>query len=442
MKKLYLIPLFLFTLFFSLNKVHADTSMLDVDYDVSGGIVSGYSYSQMVSLYNSNADIITDMFENQYNTWLSTYSNTYPYYYTKIYWYSTTNFELSFYGLTSLPSITYDNIYLLPYNLVSNARYNGSSINYTSFDVHTSSNTFYYYSSNEGYIYINRYFYSNFDLRFAGFPSSITSIGYETSPSSYNRQWLSDINSPVTSLYDFFQLSFLNEYSPVSYTEVNLNNYAYVIVSLKDYTNLISPVEFYVKGQLCLTPVYDYGQREKQVTDRCSVVYSDFTPVRAYISSSELQNGIVFYLSGYDTSIDNIVKIDTNVFNISYVTSENASEPVVIIDGRPYSAIPYQNLTSSALINEENDYIPGLSCALGDYNCYYEQQEIEFSDIFTHPLEVLQNVWSSISSIFVLISAFISLLPTTLQAFLFSAFMLAIVLGLIKIILGQEVNYV
>lgn len=57
------------------------------------------------------------------------------------------------------------------------------------------------------------------------------------------------------------------------------------------------------------------------------------------------------------------------------------------------------------------------------------------TDIFNNPIRTLESVWSNIVSIFNLIGDFIILIPSPLREFLVSAFMLAIVLGILKILL-------
>lgn len=442
MKKISLILVFtIMTLFAYVNNVSADSSSFLVNYDPSSGLLNNYSYSQMKAYYENYSDAILDIFENRYNDWLENYSSTYPYYFVNLVWNTSTSFQLEFVATSTLPTIPYlDPNYNIPFQLWSFSSYSTSNVHYGEFTVNPGSFTFYskYNNQNKSHLYANRYFYSNFNLYFSGFPSSITDLAYETftDNNTITRSWLTDANAPVTNLYDYFGLSFLEEYSPSNYVDVNLNDYAYVVISLKDYTNLISPVEFYVKGQLCATPVYDYGMREKTVTDRCSVTYSDFTPVRLYISTTDLQNKIVFYLSAFDTSISNIVKVDANIFDISYITSNNASEPTIIVDGRPYSVIPYQDLTTSATKNEEADFIPGVTCAIGDINCQAEASGMDISDLFSKPLELLESLWSSITTFFTIITTFITILPPTLQTFLYVSFMLAVILGIIKIIIG------
>lgn len=232
-----------------------------------------------------------------------------------------------------------------------------------------------------------------------------------------------------------------------NYVEVNLNNYPYIALSLKDYTKEISNSyseysNIYVKGQLCATPVYNYGQTEKKdiitgsKTQACSQYYNDYELTRFYILPSDIKNHAIYYLKAYDTTKDNYVKIDTSYFDITYITEEKKDNPQVNIDGKIYPTLSYDKLTDTSTKSEDEGYVSGVSCAVGDFNCYNEYNSSNvFKDIFDKPLEALKSVWSAIINVFELIKMFIMLLPQTLQSFLYLSFMIAIVLGIIKIIL-------
>lgn len=215
-----------------------------------------------------------------------------------------------------------------------------------------------------------------------------------------------------------------------NYVEVDLNSYPYIILSLKDYskTEEFSAIN-YVKGQYCLTSVYNYGSTEKKdiiegsKNKRCSLYYDNYTPIRTYILNSDLKNNAIYYLKAYDTIKENKVKIDTSVFNIHYVSEEEKNNPIITINGKKHTPKSYDELTDTATKSEDENYADGAS------------EKFTFSDIFTAPLEFLKTIWNSITQFFQVINQFISLLPETLQAFLYMSFMLAIILGLIKIIL-------
>lgn len=238
-------------------------------------------------------------------------------------------------------------------------------------------------------------------------------------------------------------------YSPSdnNYVEINLNNYAYVALSLKDYTKEISNSyseysNVYVKGQLCATPIYNYGQTEKKdiitgsKTQACSQYYNDYELTRFYILPSDIKNHAIYYLKAYDTSKENLVKVDSKYFDISYITEEDKNNPQVSINGKVYPTLSYDQLTDTSTKSEDEGYISGVSCAVGDFNCYEEYNESNvFKDIFDKPLEALKSVWSAIINVFEIIKWFILLLPPTLQSFLYLSFMIAIILGIIKIVL-------
>lgn len=231
------------------------------------------------------------------------------------------------------------------------------------------------------------------------------------------------------------------------YVEVNLNDYEYIALSLKDYSkepenNYSEYSNFYVRGQLCATPVYNYGQTERNKVmsgtqvQSCSEYYNEYTLSRFYILQQDFKNHAIYYIKAYDTSKENKIKIDSSYFNISYITSENKDNPEVLIDGKIYPTLPFDRLTDTSNKSTDEGYISGVSCAVGDFNCYNEYNPSNvFKDIFDKPLEALKSVWSAIINVFNIIQWFILLLPQTLQSFLYLSFMIAIILGIIMIVL-------
>lgn len=276
---------------------------------------------------------------------------------------------------------------------------------------------------------------SNFDLYFYTDYDSVIINNYLDSGNTYILK-NGDILPTIYKGKDFTDKSNL--------VEVDLNSYPYIALSLKDYSKTEEfSVTNYVKGQYCLTPVYDYGLKERKDVltgtkiQRCSLAYTDFTPVRTSILKSDLENHAIYYLKAYNTNIENKAKIDTSVFNIHYITEEEKDNPILTINGKKYSVLPYGNLTDSSTKSEDENYSPGASCSVGDFNCTASimGSDFKWSDIFTGPLDFLKGIWSSVTQVFVVIGYFISLLPVQLQYFLYISFMLAIILGLIKIIL-------
>lgn len=252
-----------------------------------------------------------------------------------------------------------------------------------------------------------------------------------------------DVFPTISSLYDGSYISSQTD----SYKQIDLNNYAYIALSLKDYEDIPSNnssryTNFYVKGQLCVTPVYNYGLTERKdvLTNSkmqgCSQYYDDFTLTRMYILKTDVENHAIYYFKAYDTSKDNILKVDTSIFNITYISEENKDNPEILINNKYYPTLSYDSLTDTATKSESEGYVSGTTCAVGDFNCYSENNsENLFDEIFSSPLDFLKSIWDSVTSIFSLIAEFISLLPVPMQSFLYLSFMIAIILGLLKILL-------
>lgn len=437
--------------FIGINCVNADTSY-DVYYqqeDCSNCNISSKSF--YLDFYDNNSDVISNFIISSINDYNSNFSS-YPYFIVSgipsddI----TSNIVMNFYVLETqeIPSIditSFPNNISLSYVAKSSIIFNKSSgviSSSSSLTSDTGSFPIYYYfndasvGSKRRFLSQN-YFFSNFDYKFLS--SSSSSINYHVE--MIDHHFLSNISSPIPSFYNYLNLDFLSDYVNHTYTEINLNNFSYVALSLKDYSlrndniNQFS-TNIYTKGQLCLTPVYDYGMKEKTEyysgyqVDRCSVVYDDFTPVRTYILKQDLENNAIYYLKAYDTSIENKVKVDTNIFNISYITSENADNPSVNVNGRNYPTIAYDDLSSSSTQSEEQGYVSGQST-----NVLEQFDENFINNFFSSPLNILKSVWGAIVSMLSLITMFIALLPATLQGFLYMSFALAIILGIIKILL-------
>lgn len=251
-----------------------------------------------------------------------------------------------------------------------------------------------------------------------------------------------DVIPTLKNLYDGSYSSLNN-----NYIDINLNDYSYVALGLKDYNTIPDNnntvySNIYVKGQLCITPVYNYGMTERKdiltgtQVQGCSQYYNDFALTRMYILKDDVVNHAIYYIKAYDTSKDNIIKIDKSIFNVSYITEANKDNPQVNINGKIYPTLSYDSLTDTSTKSEEEGYVSGVSCAVGDFNCYnkYNPGNI-FNDLFDKPLDMLKSVWGAIISIFELITEFILLLPPTMQGFLYVAFAISIILGIIKIIL-------
>ena len=388
--------------------------------------------------------------------WEKKYKEDWPYYYIsiiRVYNNDSVDFGIRLGMLKAIPVLSTDNVGIFRFGTFESKSYpglfmyfKGSSLVSEEYNGINSSPYLSWVScSTGGYVnqcateniaynyYLFSYYDSNFDM-LSGFDFNFIVKDIDgTELFSFNKG----------SIIPTYKSKFINK-TDLNYTEINLNNYPYIALSLKDYSKT---EEFnsmtYVKGQYCLTSVYNYGLIERKdilvgtQMQRCSLYYDEYTPIRTYILKSDLENHSIYYLKAYDTSKENKIKVDTSVFNIHYITEEEKDNPIITIDGKKYTTIPYDELTDTATKSEDENYASGGSCAVGDFNCTSSLvgSTFSWSDIFTSPLDFLKNIWTSISQVFVIITYFISLLPTTLQYFFYVSFTLVIILGIIKIIL-------
>lgn len=439
-KYLLLIIPFLF-----ISNVKADNITFDYYYynsdDVNLGI-SSYEYSDFIS--NNLSSVYTlDFINNEISARLKQARNgnysekKWPYYYVSLYYNDvsdSSDFIINFTFFTSIVSYTGESV-SIPDGIASHFQYiykNGEFISTWGGVINSLLGPFTFIQ--DKYLYKPLYYYdSNFDLKFDLEDTyTITKDGDLSFTLNKN-----DIIPTYKSLYF--------DHVEKNYKEIDLNNYSYVALSLKDYNK---EEEFNttvkVKGQYCLTPVYNYGMTERKdilsgtQIERCSPYYDSFTPIRTYILKSDLENHAIYYLKAYDTTKENKVQVDISIFDITYITEENKDNPYVIINGKNYPTIPYDSLTDTSTKSEDEGYGSGSSCSVGDFNCtnnVLNTKGFFWSDIFTSPIDFLKKIWQGIVNVFTLINYFISILPTTLQYFLYISFMLAIILGLIKIIL-------
>lgn len=440
---LFIIP-FLF-----LNNVKAETK--EFEYLSRFSSPEGSSYKALADSSISSSPYTQSFINKQTDAivsyWEENYKSKYPYYFISIYDYYPTS-SLSFDFKIVLNCFT-----AIPTSLDSFKTLSSSDFNtiYYSISMSYKDGLAKYSSYWSGSDFENQYMFFTLDSE----PIKLYYLPYFYYDSNYDQPFGLDDTYVVKKgdevvfslnkqdIIPTYKSKFINK-TDLNYTEVNLNNYPYVALSLKDYSKT---EEFnsmtYVKGQYCLTPVYNYGLTERKdilsgtQMQRCSLYYDDYTPIRTYILKSDLENHSIYYLKAYDTSKENKIKVDTSVFNIHYITEEEKNNPILTINGKKYTTIPYDELTDTATKSEDENYNSGSSCAVGDINCTASltNGSIKWSDIFTSPLDFLKNIWTSITQVFTLIAYFIALLPTTLQYFFYISFTLAIVLGIIKIIL-------
>ena len=414
--------------FIGINSVNADTLQWSSFYD---------NFDISLEFYNSSSG--SSVYEHILSIYEEKYASDYPYYYfvlgsapvqgnyyTLTMFYSSSRFEFI---LLNNSEVSLRSVLANVYTITYDSYYQGG----TYYDYHDATYGRSYgipLSSNFPLVYVKD---NQFDV--LSLPSFSSSSFDFSSPS-----FTISSNDYIPNVLDLYNGTYEKNIFE-HYTEINLNNYSYVALSLKDYTLRNDNINqfftnIYTKGQLCLTPVYDYGMKEKTEyysgyqVDRCSVVYDDFTPVRTYVLKQDLENNAIYYLKAYDTNIENKVKVDNSIFDITYITSENANNPSVSVNGRNYPTIAYDDLSSSSTQSEEEGYVSGQSPNVLD-----QFDDNFINNFFSNPLNILKSVWGAITSMLTLVATFIGLLPPTLQGFLYMSFALAIILGIIKILL-------
>lgn len=258
-----------------------------------------------------------------------------------------------------------------------------------------------------------RFLDSNIDLYLSGASYNINGL--------YNTTIKLNSGDKIPTLKDLSNEEIKNNYinGEGGYTEVNLDNYEYVLLSLKDYTKKESfSTAMKVKGSIGITPIYEYGTVEKStITDICNISYDDFTDFRFTILKNDLINSAVYAVKSCEENSS--FKFKSNIFNITYVTADNVDDPVVTIGGVEYHTIPFSNLSNTVNKNTEEGFIPGES------------------EGFT-PIEDLVNYvssfWKSLSTFMGLVTKFFNTLPLEIRAVCITFFTTACTLGILKIL--------
>lgn len=212
------------------------------------------------------------------------------------------------------------------------------------------------------------------------------------------------------------------EYSSANSTfkEVNLDDYEYVILNLKNYTRKSAfETNLKVKGSIAITPVYEFGTVEKEViTDRCNTSYSDYTDYRFFILKNDLINNAVYIVKECADSGSSF-KFDSSIFNVTYVTAENVNDPVITVGGVQHHTIPFNKLSNTVNKNEEENFIPGST-----------EQFDPFGDV----VDYISSFWNSLTTFMGLVTKFFNTLPVEIRAISITMFTTAITLGVIKFI--------
>jgi len=448
MKKYLIIGLSIISSLFFVSNVKAETKEFEYgifdseNYVIGTGIYSYQTYFDNFKEYdNFSFDLIENKIKDLIKIWEDKYKNEFPNYFISIRSYPKVSFPTYFNMSTQYLRIMLIYSKYIPINVNqfgdcfkqassdigmifvdsgSDFEFSSVSYDYSFSDLNIFDD---YNLSNSGVksVYLSTLYYdSNFDLPF-GLEDTI-----------YNVKKENDILftlSNKTDVVPTYKDKFVDK-TDLNYVEVDLNSYPYIILSLKDYskTEEFSTIN-YVKGQYCLTSVYNYGSTEKKdiiegsKNKRCSLYYDNYTPIRTYILNSDLKNNAIYYLKAYDTTKENKVKIDTSVFNIHYVSEEEKNNPIITINGKKHTPKSYDELTDTATKSEDENYADGAS------------EEFSITDIFSAPLEFFKKIINAISEFNGLIKELFSFLPDVFLAFLLAAFALLVVVAIVKILL-------
>lgn len=448
MKKYLIIGLSIISSLFFVSNVKAETKEFEYGIFDSENYVIGtsvYSYQTYFDNFkeydNFSFDLIENKIKDLIKIWEDKYKNEFPNYFISIRSYPKVSF--STYSNMSTQYLRIMLIYskYIPISVNqfgdcfkqassdigmifvdsgSDFKFSSVSYNYSFSDL----NIFYDADlGNSGVksVYLSTLYYdSNFDL-----PFGLEDIIYNVKKENDILFTLSNKTDVVPTYKDKFV-----DKTDLNYVEVDLNSYPYIILSLKDYskTEEFSTIN-YVKGQYCLTSVYNYGSTEKKdiiegsKNKRCSLYYDNYTPIRTYILNSDLKNNAIYYLKAYDTTKENKVKIDTSIFNIHYVSEEEKNNPIITINGKKHTPKSYDELTDTATKSEDENYADGAS------------EEFSITDIFSAPLEFFKKIINAISEFNGLIKELFSFLPDEFLAFLLAAFALFVVVAIVKILL-------
>lgn len=448
MKKYLIIGLSIISSLFFVSNVKAETKEFEYgifdseNYVIGTGIHSYQTYFDNFKEYdNFSFDLIENKIKDLIKIWEDKYKNEFPNYFISIRSYPKVSFPT--YSNMSTQYLRIMLIYskYIPISVNqfgdcfkqassdigmifvdsgSDFEFSSVSYDYSFSDLNIFDD---YNLSNSGVksVYLSTLYYdSNFDLPF-GLEDTI-----------YNVKKENDILftlSNKTDVVPTYKDKFVDK-TDLNYVEVDLNSYPYIILSLKDYskTEEFSTIN-YVKGQYCLTSVYNYGSTEKKdiiegsKNKRCSLYYDNYTPIRTYILNSDLKNNAIYYLKAYDTTKENKVKIDTSVFNIHYVSEEEKNNPIITINGKKHTPKSYDELTDTATKSEDENYVDGAS------------EEFSITDIFSAPLEFFKKIINAISEFNGLIKELFSFLPDEFLAFLLAVFALLVVVAIVKILL-------
>ena len=432
MKK-YLVTLL--TLFVVLApNVKADDTKLGVQGDKyvisSINSTSGYDefpdFKTKLDFFNleHNRTIFLEIYNSIMNLYNTEYKSTYPYYQLD-YEYSTSSYYLLLYLYSSTPSLVLNgsDINILPREGGKiSASYNLNEQTYINpeFKLYSSGSAATYPGQNKFYDLVLT---TNFDLKVTTSLENINTVEFLNFRDKGTLTLKIGDTFPQFYAYD----KVFDKLDTSTTTTVNLDNYEYVILNLKDYNqDKAFTTNLKVKGSIGITPIYNFGQTAKddimgsKVQDRCNVKYDDYTDYRLSILKQDLQNNSFYVVKGCE--VGSSFKFDNTIFDITYVDENNKSDPIVSIGGKDYHVIPFDKLPSSANKNEEENYVPG------------ESEKFTLSSITKNLTSTLGSIWNTFTSFFGFVTKMFSVLPSEFQAIAILTFSTGCILGLIKIL--------
>lgn len=274
-----------------------------------------------------------------------------------------------------------------------------------------------YYDTNINSLYnltLIKATYTNFNYNYNSL--AITNI--------YNDSIIVKDGEPFPKIRNLLKYNSFSDYiTNNNISEVNLNNYDYVILNLKDYSKKEAfETKFQVKGMIGITPVYNYGQAEKtDITDRCNASYTDFTDYRFFVLKNDIINNAVYYVKACEEN--STFRFDNTIFDITYITADTENDPVISVGGVEYQTIPFNKLSTTANSNEDNNYIPGESGS-------------SLTDIVDNASDFTSDIWNAISSFMSLVTKFFNTLPEEFRIISISGFSILITIAIIKFLRG------
>lgn len=385
------------------------------------------NYNSKLAFFNLefNNSIFLNLYNDIMNYYEENFKDTYKYY-TIDYNYYSDSYGLRMFLYSSAPSLRVESNYfkILPRESVE--IYNSYQLSTSTYILANSTNSssgsdidhyVSYGNGSEVYSFDDYILTANFDLKFYSANNDIDTFVLKDFR-DYGTLTLK-VGDVFPQFYDYDNV--FGKLNSSTITEVNLDDYEYVILNLKDYTKKDSfSTNFKVKGMVGITPVYEFGTAEKtEITDRCNLSYSDYTDYRFYVLKSDLQNNSVYYVKSCESGSS--FKFDNSVFDITYVTSDNKNNPVITVNGQEYNIIPFDKLSNSANKNEEENYVPGEAGS-------------SLTDVIDNITDYISSFWKSLTSFMSLVTKFFNTLPIEIRAVCITTFTVACVLGLLKII--------